>query len=187
MKYLIACLGNIGAEYVNTRHNIGFIVADAIAQEGGASFKTERLADVTKVKFKARNLIVIKPSTYMNLSGKSVRYWLDKENIPIEKLLVVVDDIALPTGTLRLRPKGGDGGHNGLISIIESLGTGNFARLRVGIGNDFARGYQSDYVLGRWTQAEEEVLIPKIKTAVEIIKSFVTIGPGRTMTLYNKR
>jgi PTH1 family peptidyl-tRNA hydrolase len=187
MKYLIACLGNIGAEYVNTRHNIGFIVADAIAQEGGASFKTERLADVTKVKFKARNLIVIKPSTYMNLSGKSVRYWLDKENIPIEKLLVVVDDIALPTGTLRLRPKGGDGGHNGLISIIESLGTGNFARLRVGIGNDFARGYQSDYVLGQWTQAEEEVLIPKIKTAVEIIKSFVTIGPGRTMTLYNKR
>jgi len=113
MKYLIACLGNIGAEYVNTRHNIGFIVADAIAQEGGATFKTERLADVTKVKFKARNLIVIKPSTYMNLSGKSVRYWLDKENIPIEKLLVVIDDIALPTGTLRLRPKGGDGGHNG--------------------------------------------------------------------------
>jgi PTH1 family peptidyl-tRNA hydrolase len=187
MKYLIACLGNIGAEYANTRHNIGFIVADAIAQEGEAKFKTERLADVTRVKFKARNLVVIKPSTYMNLSGKAVKYWLDKEKIPIEKLLVVVDDIALPTGTLRLRPKGGDGGHNGLISIIESLNTGNFARLRIGIGNDFARGYQSDYVLGQWTKTEEEILIPKIKTAVDIIKSFVTIGLGRTMTLYNKK
>ena len=187
MKYLIACLGNIGAEYANTRHNIGFIVADAIALEGGSKFKTERLADVTRVKYKARNLVVIKPSTYMNLSGKAVKYWLDKEKIPIEKLLVVVDDIALPTGTLRLRPKGGDGGHNGLISIIESLNTGNFARLRIGIGNDFARGYQSEYVLGQWTKAEEEILIPKIKTAVDIIKSFVTIGLGRTMTLFNKK
>ncbi len=186
MKYLIAGLGNIGIEYVKTRHNIGFIIADALATDGKVSFSSKRYSDVAKMKFKARTFVIIKPSTYMNLSGKAIKYWLTKEKIPIDNLLVVTDDIALPTGTLRLRPKGGDGGHNGLISIIENLGTENFQRLRIGIGDEFARGYQVDYVLGKWTKTEEEIMIPKVKTAVEIIKSLTTIGIGRTMTMYNK-
>ncbi len=187
MKYLIAGLGNIGQEYANTRHNIGFIVADALALDGKVTFATDRYADVAKVKYKARTLVVIKPSTFMNLSGKAIKYWLDKEKIPVENLLVVTDDIALPTGSLRLRAKGGDGGHNGLINIIETLDTSDFARLRIGIGSDFAKGFQSDYVLGKWTKNEEQIMIPKITTAVEIIKSYVTIGLSRTMNLYNKR
>ncbi|RLD54521.1 MAG: aminoacyl-tRNA hydrolase [Bacteroidetes bacterium] len=187
MKYLIAGLGNIGSEYANTRHNIGFVIADALAQEGAASFKTERYADVTKMKYKSRTLICIKPNTYMNLSGKAIKYWMDKEKIPIENILVILDDIALPTGVLRLRGKGGDGGHNGLISIIENLNTANFPRLRVGIGNDFAKGYQSDYVLGKWTKPEEEVLVPKVKTAISIVKSYVSIGLSRTMTSFNNQ
>jgi PTH1 family peptidyl-tRNA hydrolase len=185
MKYLIAGLGNIGAEYANTRHNIGFIVADALAQEADATFKTERYGDITRLKFRARNLLVIKPSTYMNLSGKAIKYWLTKENIPIENLLVITDDLALPTGVLRLRAKGGDGGHNGLINIIQELGTAHFARLRIGIGDEFAKGYQVDYVLGQWSKTEEEIMIPKIKTAIQIIQSFVTIGITRTMNVYN--
>jgi len=185
VKYLIAGLGNIGNEYANTRHNIGFVIADAIAREGKAVFEPGRLADVTKVKYKGRIMVVIKPSTYMNLSGKAVKYWLDKEKISVNNLLVITDDIALPTGTLRLRAKGGDGGHNGLISITEHLGTQEFPRLRMGIGNDFAQGYQVDYVLGKWTRAEEEIMISKINTAVEIVKSFVAIGIDRTMNLYN--
>jgi PTH1 family peptidyl-tRNA hydrolase len=185
VKYLIAGLGNIGDEYANTRHNIGFIVADALAQEANVTFKSERLASMAKIKFKARTLIVIKPSTYMNLSGKAIKYWLDKEKIPLENLLVVTDDLALPTGTLRLRAKGGDGGHNGLIHIIETLGTQKFARLRVGIGNEFAKGTQVDYVLGKWTKMEEEIMIPKVKTAVEIVKSYATIGISRAMNIYN--
>lgn len=187
MKYLIVGLGNIGDEYVNTRHNIGFIVADALAQHTGASFKTERYGDVCKLKHKGRILVVLKPSTFMNLSGKAIKYWLTKENIPLENMLVVTDDLALPTGVLRLRGKGGDGGHNGLINIIQELQTAKFARLRVGIGNEFARGYQVDYVLGKWTHQEEEIMIPKIKTAVEIIQSFVSIGITRTMNVYNTR
>ena len=187
MKYLIAGLGSIGQEYANTRHNIGFIVADALALDDKTTFSTYRYADVSKLKYKARTLVVIKPSTFMNLSGKAIKYWMDKEKIPLENLLVVTDDIALPTGTLRLRTKGGDGGHNGLIHIIETLNTSNFARLRIGIGDDFAKGYQVDYVLGKWSKKEEEVMIPKIKTATEIIKNFTTIGLARTMNLYNKR
>lgn len=187
MKYLIAGLGNIGQEYANTRHNIGFIVADALALDGKVAFKTDRLADVAKVKYKARTLVTIKPSTYMNLSGKAIKYWMEKEKIPLENLLVVTDDLALPTGTLRLRAKGGDGGHNGLIHIIETLSTSNFARLRIGIGDDFAKGYQVDYVLGKWTTNEEKIMIPQITTAIEIIKSFTTIGLSRTMNVYNKR
>lgn len=187
MKYLIAGLGNIGPEYANTRHNIGFIVADALALEGKSAFTTERLADVCKLKYKARTMVVIKPSTYMNLSGKAIKYWLDKEKIPMENLLVITDDLALPTGTLRLRAKGGDGGHNGLIHIIETLNTPNFARLRIGIGGDFAKGYQVDYVLGKWTKNEEEIMIPQINNAIEMIKSFTTIGLERTMNFYNKR
>lgn len=187
MKYLIAGLGNIGDEYANTRHNIGFIVADALAQAGKATFKPDRYADMAKMKFKARTFVIIKPSTYMNLSGKAIKYWLDKEKIPVENSLVILDDLALPTGVLRLRAKGGDGGHNGLISIIETLGTQNFPRLRIGIGDEFAQGYQVDYVLGKWTKKEETILIPKITTAVDIVKSFSTIGLARTMNVYNTK
>ena len=187
MKYLIIGLGNIGDEYADTRHNIGFIVADALAQAGNAVFKSDRHAAVTKLSVKGRTLVVIKPSTYMNLSGKAVRYWMQKEEIPIENVLVIVDDLALPTGILRLRTKGGDGGHNGLISIIEHLGSSDFSRIRFGIGNDFAKGQQVDYVLGKWTKEEVQILIPQVKDCVEIIKSFVLSGPERTMNTYNKK
>jgi PTH1 family peptidyl-tRNA hydrolase len=173
MKYLIAGLGNMGDEYANTRHNIGFNVVDALARLSGVSFQPGRYADIARLRIKNKSLILIKPSTYMNLSGKAVRYWLDKETIPLENFLVIVDDIALPPGQLRLRMKGGPGGHNGLISIIETLETEEFARLRFGIGNDFAKGFQTEYVLGKWTKAEEELLVPKVEEAVEMIKSFV--------------
>ena len=187
MKFLIVGLGNIGDEYANTRHNIGFIIADALAGAGKATFKTERYADVAKMKYRGKVLVVIKPSTYMNLSGKAVRYWMQSEKIPIENILIITDDIALPLGTLRMRIKGGDGGHNGLMSVIEYLTTPNFARLRIGIDDDFARGSQVDYVLGKWTNSEEKVMIPKIKAAVEIVKSFIAVGVDRTMNLFNKR
>jgi PTH1 family peptidyl-tRNA hydrolase len=173
MKYLIAGLGNIGDEYANTRHNIGFTITEALAQQSGISFKPGRYAATATVKVKNRILLLIQPSTYMNLSGKAVRYWLETEKIPLENLLVVVDDIALPMGQLRLRLKGGDGGHNGLTSIIETLGTEDFTRLRFGIGNDFPKGYQSEYVLGKWTTEEVELLKPRIPEAVEMIKRFV--------------
>jgi peptidyl-tRNA hydrolase, PTH1 family len=186
MKYLIAGLGNIGAEYANTRHNIGFNVTDALARLSGVSFQSGRYADVTRVRIKNKSLVLIKPNTYMNLSGKAVRYWLETEKIPLENLLVVVDDIALPPGQLRLKLKGGDGGHNGLSSIIETLGTEEFARLRFGIGSDFAKGYQVEYVLGKWTAEEESVIIPKIADAVEMIKSFVMEGAEITMTKFNR-
>jgi len=187
LKYLIVGLGNVGAEYANTRHNIGFVVADALVKELKGEWKIERLASVSKVKFKGRTLVVIKPTTYMNLSGKSVKYWLDQENIPVERVLVVVDDIAIPLGTLRMKAKGGDAGHNGLTDIILKLNTDIFPRLRIGIGDDFARGQQSEYVLGEWSMKEVDVMIPKIETTVEIIKSFTTIGIGQTMTTYNNK
>ena len=185
MKYLIAGLGNIGDEYANTRHNIGFITADALVHTAGISFKSGRYASVAKMRVKNRWLVVIKPSIYMNLSGKAVKYWLDTEKIPLENLLIIVDDIALPLGQLRLKTKGGDGGHNGLISIIQSLDTIEFSRLRFGIGNDFSKGYQSEYVLGKWTRQEEELVMPRIADAVEMVKSFVLAGPERTMTAFN--
>ncbi len=187
MKYLIAGLGNIGAEYDNTRHNIGFVVADMLVNDLKGKFETQRLASVSKVKFRSKTLVVIKPATYMNLSGKAVKYWLQKEKIPIENLLVILDDIALPIGTLRLKKKGGDAGHNGLTNIIETLNTTVFPRLRIGIGNDFPRGYQVDYVLGKWTKKEEEILTPKIHKSIDIVKSFVAIGIDRTMNLYNNK
>ena len=187
MKYLIACLGNIGSEYTNTRHNIGFKIADALISDLNGTFKVERLASVSTVKYKSRSLVVIKPTTYMNLSGKSVKYWLDKEKIKLENLLVVLDDIALPFGTLRLRAKGSDAGHNGLSNIIQTLGTNQFARLRFGIGNNFSKGRQVDYVLGEWTKEEEKLLPERIDLAVEVIKSFTTIGLQRTMNAYNNK
>ena len=187
MKFLIAGLGNIGDEYANTRHNIGFIVADAIAKEAEATFKSERYAAITKIRYRGKVLVIIKPATYMNLSGKAVKYWMDKEKITAERTLVITDDIALNGGSLRMRKKGGDGGHNGLEDIIATLGTDLFPRLRIGIGNDFARGYQSDYVLGKWTDEEEKTMIPKINMAVEIVKSFVVRGIDQTMTAYNNK
>ncbi len=186
-KYLIAGLGNIGDEYANTRHNIGFIVLDALAQELKVEMTIQRHAFMCEARIKGRKLILIKPTTYMNLSGKAVRYWMDKENISIENLLVVVDDIDLDTGVLRLRPKGSGGSHNGMNHIIETLDTNEFARLRVGIGNDFAKGFQVDYVLGRWTSAEEKIMLEKIPLAVEMIKTFVLSGAQFTMNTYNKR
>jgi PTH1 family peptidyl-tRNA hydrolase len=187
MKYLIVGLGNIGDEYADTRHNIGFIAADALALSLKCSFSVERYASVAKGSVKGRTLVIIKPSTYMNLSGKAVRYWMQKEDIPLENILVIVDDLALPLGALRLKTKGSDGGHNGLISIIETIGSTEFSRLRIGIGSDFAKGYQVDYVLGRWTAEEQKNLVPRIETTVELIKSFALIGPERTMNFFNKR
>ena len=186
MKYLIACLGNIGVEYDDTRHNIGFKIADRLAKDLEASFSTGRLAQTAEMKFKGKTLLVIKPTTYMNRSGKAVKYWLQQEKIPIENLLVVNDDIALPLGTLRLRKQGADGGHNGLTDIIDKLGTNVFCRLRFGLGDDFPRGRQVDFVLGKWKPSEEPIVDEKVDEAVEIIKSFVTQGVDRTMNLYNK-
>ncbi len=187
MKYLIACLGNIGVEYDETRHNIGFKIADRLAKDLEATFTTGRLAQVAEMRFKGKTLVVIKPTTYMNLSGRAVRYWLDQEKIPIENLLVVNDDIALPLGALRLRKQGADGGHNGLTDIIEKLGTNVFCRLRFGTGADFAQGHQIDFVLGKWKPSEEPIVNERADLAVEIIKSFVTQGPDRTMNQYNKK
>lgn len=187
MKYLIACLGNIGREYENTRHNIGFEIADKLAKEFEVAFTTNRLAQTAVAKHKGRIMVVIKPTTYMNLSGKAVNYWMKQEKIPIENLLVVLDDIALTFGTLRMRTKGSDGGHNGLSNIIDTLGTNEFARLRFGLGNDYPKGRQIDFVLGEWKPAEKEVVEQRLDNAVEIIKSFVATGAEQTMNLYNNK
>ena len=186
-KFLIVGLGNIGDEYENTRHNIGFKVVDAVAKENGLKFTTERLAAITEYKFKGRTLILVKPSTYMNLSGKAVNYWLQAEKISKENLLVITDDLAFQFGTLRMKTKGSDGGHNGLKSIQETLGTSEYARLRFGVGNEFSKGKQVDYVLGKWSEEEEKLLEPRIKLASEMVKSFTTIGIQLTMTNYNKK
>lgn len=187
MKYLIVGLGNIGDDYSNTRHNIGFIAADAVAFSFKAPFGSGRYGAVARTTLKGRSLVILKPSTYMNLSGKAVRYWMNREKILPENILVIVDDLALPLGAFRMRKKGSDGGHNGLISIIEHLETTDFPRLRIGIGNDFAKGCQIDYVLGRWSAEEEKILIPKLETVVELVKSFVLVGPDKTMNIFNKR
>ncbi|MFA6949632.1 MAG: aminoacyl-tRNA hydrolase [Lentimicrobiaceae bacterium] len=187
MKYLITGLGNIGDEYVNSRHNIGFIVADALAADLGVKFTTERFAFRAEAKFKGRTIIIIKPTTYMNLSGKAYRYWLTSENIEIENSLVVVDDLDLEPGMLRLKTKGSGGSHNGLNNIIEMLGHNNFSRLRVGIGSDFAKGFQIDYVLGQFTKQEEKLFLEKIPVAVEMIKSFILAGPANAMNAYNNK
>jgi PTH1 family peptidyl-tRNA hydrolase len=187
LKYLVTGLGNVGDEYHNTRHNIGFTILDALAEASGIVFNDRRYGFTTEYKYKGRNLILLKPSTYVNLSGKAVNFWLQKESIPIENLLVLVDDLSLPFGTIRLRAKGGDGGHNGLTSIIETLGHQDFARLRFGIGGDFPYGMQVNYVLGRWEPEEAKVLPEKVKTCHEIIQSFSTLGTERTMNLFNKR
>lgn len=187
MKYLIAGLGNIGAEYADTRHNIGFKVADALSGASDALFKTERYGDIARVKMRGRTLIALKPNTYMNLSGKAVRYWLQEEKIPLENLLVITDDTALPFGKQRLRAKGSDGGHNGLKSITELLGTQEYARLRMGIGNDFGPGQLVQYVLGPWTPEQALGLKERLDVAVKTVESFVTAGCALTMTRYNNK
>lgn len=185
MKYLIAGLGNIGADYENTRHNIGFNALDELASSSNVSFSSNRYADQTSIKYKGRTLILIKPTTYMNLSGKAVHYWLQQEKIPLDRLLVITDDLALPFSTLRLKTKGSDGGHNGLKNIQELLGTTNYSRLRFGIGSEFPKGKQVDYVLSKWTNEEEKELPTLTKKCAEIVQSFVTIGPERTMNQFN--
>ena len=185
MKYLIVGLGNIGAEYAGTRHNIGFNVLDALAEASNTAFTTARYGDIAEAKYKGRTLVLLKPSTYMNLSGKAVRYWMDAGKIPPENLLVISDDIALPFGTIRIRAKGSDGGHNGLKNIAELLGTNAYARLRFGIGGDFPKGMQIDYVLGEWTKEEAAALPERTKVAAEAIKAFGTIGLERTMNQFN--
>lgn len=187
MKYLIVGLGNIGAEYAETRHNIGFNVLDALAEASNTVFTTQRYGDVAEAKYNGRTLVLLKPSTYMNLSGKAVRYWMDAGKIPPENLLVVSDDIALPFGTLRLRPKGSAGGHNGLKNIAELLGTEEYARMRFGVGGDFPKGHQVEYVLGEWTDAEREAMPGRLKVFVDAIRSFATAGVATTMNFFNKK
>jgi PTH1 family peptidyl-tRNA hydrolase len=184
-KFLIAGLGNIGVEYAGTRHNIGFDVLDAFAAKHQQFFVVERLAEKVEVRLRGNVLVCIKPTTFMNLSGRAVKYWMDKEKIGPEHLLVVIDELALPLTRLRLRPGGSDAGHNGLTSIQESLGTGSYPRLRFGIGNNFPRGRQVEYVLGKWTPEELPLVRMKIGKSVELIESFVSIGIDRTMNLYN--
>lgn len=185
MKYLIVGLGNIGPEYELTRHNVGFLTVDRLADKEGVTWSSNRLAFTTEFKFKGRNIFMIKPTTYMNLSGKAMNYWMKELNIPKENVLVIVDDVALPYGSLRLRGKGSSAGHNGLKNIEELTGGQNYARLRFGIGDDFPKGRQVDYVLGRWSQAEIEELPIFMDKAIEMIKSFCTIGINMTMTQFN--
>lgn len=186
-KFLIVGLGNIGEEYANTRHNIGFTVLDTIAKENNIKFRTDRLADVAEYRFKGKTLILVKPSTYMNLSGKAVNYWLQAEKIAVENLLVITDDLALPLGSLRMKGKGSDGGHNGLKNIQEVLNTAEYARLRFGVGNEFSKGKQVDFVLGKWKPEEEKALEPRIKLAIEMVHGFAAIGLQRTMSAYNNK
>jgi peptidyl-tRNA hydrolase, PTH1 family len=185
MKYLIAGLGNIGAEYELTRHNIGFLVLDQLADEYKGEFTPGRLAERAEVKFKGRSINLIKPSTYMNLSGKAIAYWLHELRIPKENLLVIVDDIALPFGALRMRTKGSSAGHNGLKSIEETLGGQDYSRLRFGIGSEFGKGQQVDYVLSNFSKEEFDQLPPIMKKANEMVLAFCTIGAARTMSQFN--
>ncbi len=185
MKYLIAGLGNIGAEYAETRHNVGFMVVDELATALGATWKTATLGAIAEARHKGRILILLKPNTYMNLSGKAVAYWLQKEKIPIENLLVIVDEIQLDPGTIRLRGKGSDGGHNGLGDIQAHLQTTEYARLRVGIGKNFSPGGQVKYVLGPWLPDEQKILPDILKAGAEAVKTFVSIGLKRAMDQVN--
>jgi PTH1 family peptidyl-tRNA hydrolase len=186
-KYLIVGLGNIGPEYEDTRHNAGFMVVDAFAKANAATFEDKRYGFVSYVSVKGRQIILLKPSTFMNLSGLAVRYWMNKENIPVEHLLIIVDDFALPFATLRLRGKGSDGGHNGLKSIVENIGTENYARLRFGTGHDFQRGCQVDYVLGSFDEESQKQLPDLFVTCGEIIKSFCLAGLDITMNQFNHK
>jgi len=187
MKFLVAGLGNIGSEYTGTRHNIGFDAIDHHAGKQGAVFATGRLAAIARYNYKGKQIHLIKPATYMNLSGKALKYWINYLGISIDQVLVIVDDLALPVGTLRLRPSGSDAGHNGLKSIQEELGTSTYSRLRIGIGNEFPKGRQVDYVLGKWTPEEARIILSKMDTISDIINSFCTAGLTNTMNSYNNK
>ena len=187
MKYLIVGLGNPGLKYENTRHNVGFKVLDGVAQLFDSTFSPDRHADVANIKYKGRTLILIKPTTFMNLSGKAVNYWMQQEKIPVDRLMIVTDDIALPFGKLRLKGKGSDGGHNGLKDIQAVLNSSVYARLRFGVGNDFFEGRQVDYVLGEWQKEEIDELEDRIKIATEFVKGFTTIGLNQTMSNWNNK
>ena len=185
MKYLIVGLGNIGEEYAGTRHNIGFMMLDAFADALNATWADKRYGFVAKCRVKNAEMVLLKPTTYMNLSGNAVRYWLQQEKIPVENMLVLVDDLNLPFGTIRIRKQGSNGGHNGLGNIQSVLGTENYARVRFGIGNNFRRGAQCNFVLGKWTEEEQKLLPERLKITSEIIPSFCLQGMDRTMNLYN--
>lgn len=187
MKYLIVGLGNIGAEYRDTRHNIGFRILDALAEASNISFSTERYGDVAHMRLKNKQLTLLKPSTYMNLSGNAVRYWKDRENIDISNILVCVDDIALPFGAIRLKPRGSDAGHNGLKNIAQMLGTDAYPRLRFGIGDNYPRGCQIDYVLGKFSDDEEKAIDPRLEVATDAIKEFVLAGIQNSMCKFNNK
>jgi PTH1 family peptidyl-tRNA hydrolase len=187
MKYLVVGLGNIGAEYANTRHNIGFLVLDALARASNTVFSPDRYADVAHMKHKGKSFIMVKPTTYMNLSGNAVRYWLQQEKITIENLIVITDDLALPFGKLRMRGQGSDGGHNGLKHINEILQTQQYTRLRFGIGAEFSKGKQVDYVLGEWSEEEKKSLEILIEEAGKAVLSFAHIGLARTMNQFNTK
>lgn len=187
MKYLIVGLGNIGEEYRNTRHNIGFMVLDALAKASNIVFNDGRYGATATLPLKGHRLVLLKPSTYMNLSGNAVRYWMQQEKIPLENVLIVVDDLALPFGSLRLKGKGSDAGHNGLKHIAATLGTQNYARLRFGIGNDFPKGGQIDFVLGHFDEANMKLMPERLEMAGEIVKSFCLAGLNITMNQYNNK
>ena len=186
-KFLIIGLGNIGEKYKDTRHNIGFKILDYFSKEEDITFETQKLGDVATYKFKGRTFILLKPSTYMNLSGKSVKYWMTKEKIPIENILVICDDLNIPYGSLRLKPKGSAGGHNGLKDINDKLNTQQYARLRFGVGNGFSKGRQVDYVLGKWNNEELTEMPEKLDKIKDVIKSFGLIGVSKTMNNFNKK
>ncbi|PIB29299.1 aminoacyl-tRNA hydrolase [Maribacter sp. 4U21] len=184
-KFLIVGLGNIGDEYAETRHNIGFKVLDNLAQKKEFSFETLKLGDLGVYKLKGRSILCLKPSTYMNRSGKAIKYWMDKEKIPLENILVITDDINLPFGTIRVKTKGSDGGHNGLKDTQEYLQTTKYNRFRFGVGSDFGKGRQVEYVLGKWTEDEELALEARLNKSVELVDSFVLSGISRTMNQFN--
>jgi len=186
MKYLIVGLGNIGEEYKDTRHNVGFTVLDAMALASNSSFTDKRYGAICEITYKGRSLILLKPSTYVNLSGNAVDYWLKKTNLSPENMLVIVDDLSIPLGSIRMRPKGSDGGHNGLAHINSILGTNEYPRIRIGIGNSFNKGKQVDFVLGKWNATEKKFLEERIAIVVDMIKSFAFAGLERTMTAFNK-
>jgi peptidyl-tRNA hydrolase, PTH1 family len=184
-KFLLIGLGNIGSEYANTRHNIGFDVVHAFVKKHGSNFRVDRLAYVADVKWKGKNIVCICPTTFMNLSGKAFKYWMDKEKVPLENTFTILDDVALPLDKIRIRATGSAGGHNGLKDIQNTLGTDAYPKLRFGVGNNYPKGMQANFVLGKWLKAEEPTVLLKIEKCIDIIESFITMGVERTMTAFN--
>lgn len=187
MKFLLAGLGNPGVTYAHTRHNIGFDIVDVLANKAAAQFTTERYADVSKIKIKGKTVVLLKPNTFMNLSGKAVNYWMQSEHIPLENVIVITDDLALPTGAIRIRLKGSDGGHNGLKSIQETVNSTLYARLRFGVGNEFPKGKQADYVLSAWNENEHLYIKERIEIASQALRTYIEAGPILAMNIFNTK